>query len=341
MSHLPGRARIAWLASALSLSLIGFPYCAHGQQPYQNQTRGQEIVANLAAGRIVIAVVKDAIIIGTIENPIEAGTRPPTPVQIGTDRAAIILGPVDWFSPSPHQDLARLDQELPHLHSRLVTTAPHLGQSEGGDVATDIEATGQGFLERLSQVAQGLHGRVDLPEGEPIAELIIADYLGGYGPEVWQLAYAIKQEQENDDYWDTRVLRPTYLQFWPPEKGQPRTLVEFNYPPEDAPPSLLDLLRQKDPRLEGIQSADAQMAQVADRLLRGESNKLRASDTIQFLRAALSAIAPPKSRQTMAVIGEQAGFSWVLRPPAEAEPQRAQQAEQSERPAGAPSLFKH
>lgn len=234
MSHPFGRAKFAGLTSALLLlAIVGSPSRASAQQT--TQTAGQEIVANLAAGRVVIAVVKDAIVIGTVENPIEAETHPPTPVEMGTDRAGVILGPIDWVSLSAHQYLARLDQELPHLRSRLVATPPHLGQSEGGDEASDIEATGQGLLDRLSQVAKSLHDKVNLPDDEPIAELIIADYLGGYGPEVWRLSYAMKQEQENDDYWETRVLRPAYVQFWPPEKGRPRTLVEFDYPLENAP----------------------------------------------------------------------------------------------------------
>ncbi|HVB58852.1 MAG TPA: hypothetical protein VNE63_20800 [Candidatus Acidoferrales bacterium] len=339
MSHPFYRATFAALTSALLLAFVSSPSQTSAQQTAQ--TGGQEIVVNLAAGRVVIAVVKDAIVIGTVENPIEAETHPPTPVEMGTDRAGVILGSVDWFSPSSHQYLAMLDQELPHLRSRLVATPPHLGQSEGGDEASDIEATGLGLLDRLSQVAKGLHGKVNLPDDEPIAELIIVDYFGGYGPEVWRLSYAMKQEQENDDYWETRVLRPAYVQFWPPEKGQPRTLIEFDYPPENTPTALIELLRQKDPRLEGIRSSDAEMAQVADEFLRGESNKVRAADAIQFLRAALSAIAPSSARQTMAVIGEQTGFAWVLPPPAEAEPQHAQQGEESERPEGAPSLFKH
>src|ERR1700732_122649 len=79
----------------------------------------QEVVANLAAGRVVIAVVKDAILIGTAENPIEAETRPPTPVPLTSVRAGVILGSVDWFSPSSQQDFARLVTVIPHVRRRL------------------------------------------------------------------------------------------------------------------------------------------------------------------------------------------------------------------------------
>lgn len=326
--HLP------WIVLAPALgALLGAAPLLSPTPARQSDTPTEEIVANLAAGRVVIAVVKQAILIGTVENPIEAGSRPPVPVPISTDRAGIVLGAVDWFSPSSHQELARLDQELPHLRSHLIAMAPQLA-AKGGDEATDIEAVGQGLLERLDQVAPDLHGKLDLPESEPLAELIVIDYLPSYGPEVWQLSYGIEQEEEDNDYWTTRVLRPGYLQFWPPEKGQPHTLVEFEYPPDNAPPTLLELLRNHDPRLDKITSSDPKMAEAANRFLEGDSNKISVADATQFLRAALDAIAPPNARETMASITEEDGFSWILAPP----PEPRSTVAQPERPAGAPTL---
>lgn len=326
--------RLAFFSAIVALfALGGFRLGALAQQP---GTPTEEIVANLAAGRVVIAVLKDgAILVGTVENPIEAGTHPPIPVLIASDRVGIVLGPVDWSSPSSHQQLARLDQELPHLRSSLVTPERHIGAVQGGGEATDIEAVGQGFLERLNQLAPLLHGKLDMPDSQPFAELIVADILPGYGPEVWQLSYGITQEQQDDDFWTTRVLRPTYLQFWPPEKGQPKTLIEFAYPPDEAQPGLLDLLGKKDPRLEKITTSDAKMAEVANRFLQGESTKISLVDATQFLRAALDAIAPPKARETMASITEDNGFAWILAPPPEPKSIIVQQ----ERPAGAPTLM--
>lgn len=296
---------------------------------------GEEIVANLAAGRVVIAVGKDAIVIGTLEDPVEPQTHPPIPAAIGSERAGVILGAVDWFSPSSQQQLARLDQELPHLHTHLVGEKPRLNAPEPGSEAADIEEIGQGLFDRLNEVTGKLQGRIQLPDHEPIAELIIADYLPGYGPEVWQLTYSIKQEPVTLAFWHTHVLRPRYLQFWPPEKGQPHTLVEFRYPPDDASPTILDLLRKKDSRLERIRSADSKMSEVADRLLAGDSSRILAADATQFMRAALDAIAPPNARETVAIIGSQTGFNWVLPPPPE-----PKKPGQQMRPPGAPSLIK-
>jgi len=323
-------ASTAILAFALFASLPP----AHAQEPAE--TPGDEIIANLAAGRVIIAVVKDAIIVGTVENPIEAGTYPPIPVPLASRRVGVMLGAVDWFSVTSQQELARLDRELPRLHSRTIPQDPRLQQPQEGSEASDIQAIGQGVLERLNQVAKNLHSKIDLPADEPIAELILADYIEGYGPEIWQVLFPLQQDLQRGDYWDTRVLRPRYFQFWPPEKGQPRTLVEFHYPPGDTSPTLLELLRQNDPRLVKVRESDAKLSHVADSFLHGESQKVLAADAIQFLRAGLAAISPPNSRQTMAAIGTQTGFQWILPPP----PEPKRPGQKQERPEGAPTLAK-
>jgi hypothetical protein len=293
------------------------------------------MVANLAAGRVIIAVVKDAILIATVENPIEVDTRPPTPILVSSERVGILLGADNWSSPSSKQEIARLDEELPHLRSHLLPAGPHLQAEQGGGEATDVEALGQGLLERLNAVAQNLHGPVKLSANEPLTELILIGYVPTYGPDIWQLSYQIEQQEQDSDYWTTRVLRPSYLQFWPPEKGQPRTLLEFSYPSDNAPESLLELLRQKDPRVEQIVASDPKMAEVAGRFLQGESNKVLAVDATQFLRAILSAIAPRNARETMCSIREDTGLEWILAPP----PEPKAPGSGPERPPGAPSLM--
>ena len=327
--------RCAATAAFFAIAMFASPPPAGAQEP--PETPGDEIIANLAAGRVIVAVVKDAIILGTVEDPIEAGTHPPIPVPLASRRIGVMLGAVDWFSVTSQQELARLDRELPRLHSRSIPQDPRLQQPQEGTEATDIQAIGQGVLERLNQVVKNLHNRIDLPADEPIAELILADYIEGYGPEIWQAMFPLQQDPQRGDYWDTRVLRPRYLQFWPPEKGQPRTLVEFHYPPGDASPTLIELLRQNDPRLVKLRdSSDANLSHVADSLLHGESNKVLAADAIQFLRAAIAAISPPNSRQTMAAVGAQTGFQWILPPP----PEPKRPGQKQDRPEGAPTLAK-
>jgi hypothetical protein len=327
-------AAVLLLAAAACFTFPAQPAAAQQVQ----DVPAEEVVVNFAAGRVVIAIVKDAILIGTIENPIEPQTHPPIPVQMNRTRAGILLGAVDWFSPSSQLQLARLDTELSHLHGHFTASSPHLNQAQATAEATDLEALGQNLFERMNVVAGNLHGKLDWPSAEPVAQLILVDYLQGYGPEVWEFSFKLNQEMQRLDYYDTHISHPAYLQSWPPEKGQPHSLVEFQYPPENAMPTLLDLLRQKDPRLEKICASDAKMREVADHFLEGQSGKIMAADATQFLRAALSVLAPPSARQTMASIGFDTGFEWILRPPPE--PKRPTAQGEQERPADAPSLLK-
>ena len=220
-------------AALIAMAIVAFVPTAGAQETYEEPS--QEIVVNLAAGRVVIFVAKDAILIGTVENPIEAETRPPIPVQLGSERVGVFLGAVDWFSPATQQSLARLDRELPRLRRSMGGTgaAPHLQGAQGGGEATDIEAMGQGILERLNGLARNFHNKLDLHADEPLAQVIVADYLPGYGPEVWQLSFATEQKlTEHEDYWSTRVLRPQYLQFWPPEKKGAQNAGRVELPTE-------------------------------------------------------------------------------------------------------------
>jgi hypothetical protein len=321
---------LAWLLATCAAILLAVPSGALAQS--DNGSRTGEVVANLAAGRVVIAVVKDAILVGTVEDPIEVDTLPPTPVLLSSERLGVFLGPVDWWSPPSQHELAELNQELPRLHTYAVAAPPHLGQSTGGDQPSEIEITGQSLQQRLNQLAELLHAPLNLPADEPFAQLIVADYFAGYGPEIWQLSYKIDQEEQSDHFWTTQVQRPTYLQFWPPEKGQPRTLVEFDYPAQNAPLSLLDLLRQKDPRVERVVQSDPAMNEVAQHFLDGTSNKLRSAEVTPFLRATLDAIALPHARETVGILRPDAGFSWILAPPPETPIHR------EKRPPGAPTL---
>lgn len=297
-----------------------------------SQPTVEEVVVNQSAGRVVIAVVKHAILIATAENPIEPGTRLPIPTQLSSMRAGIILGADEWESPSLQKDLGRLDQELPHLNSPLGSETPTIGGGVSNTEASDIESIGKPLRERLAELAGNIHNGLDWPANSPVAQVVLADYAANYGPEVWQLTYSMEQEQQHGDYWVTNVAGPVYLQIWPPDKGRPHTLMEFDFPQKDAPPSLLDLLKQKDPRLESVIQSDRTMANTANGFLEGDSTKISAADATQFLRAAMAAITPANQPQTMAVIRDENGFDWVLRPPAEPKPAKGT------RPPGAPSL---
>jgi hypothetical protein len=318
-------------------AVFPFTFLPNAAAQQRQDTPGDEIIANLAAGRVIVAVVKDAILIATIENPIEPQTQLPAPVELSSRRAGVVLGAVEWISPSSQVEYARLDKDLPHLRGQVAAIAPHLQEAKPNAEASDIDSIGHGVSERLNEIARNLHGKITLPPGEPLTEVILADYMENYGPEIWQLTFTLQQSMQREDYYDSHVPLPQYVQYWPPEKGQPHTLVEFHYPPENSAPLLIDLLRKQDTAIEKLCSSDAKMREVRDRFLQGESNKIPAVDAIQFLRAALGIVAAPNSRETFATIGVESGFQWILKPPPE--PKKPGQKPEEKRPDDAPSLL--
>ncbi|MBI1738393.1 MAG: hypothetical protein HYR58_04015, partial [Acidobacteria bacterium] len=204
------------------------------------QEAGQEVVANLAAGRVVIYVAKGGIAIAANESRVEAESRPPLVAQLSAKRIAILLGAAEWVRPGTGRPPLRLDHELPRAVSTQIPAGPRLQQEQ----ATDLEPIGAALLEPLRLVVPQLTRKMNLPPEDPLVEMLLVGIDEEYGPEVWLLKYRLAQEPLRGDYWKSRVLRPSYTQLYPPEKGQPRTLIEVRYPPEDAGPALLELFQQ-------------------------------------------------------------------------------------------------
>jgi len=305
----------------------------------------EEVIANLSSGRVILAVYKDAIVIATIENKIEPGTLTPSIVPISGQRAGILLGATVWISPSSRQTIANLAQGLQHARSNAVgANRPHLAApSDSEKTATDIEQTGLGFLVLLNEAAGNIHSHLSLSETEPLTELILADYAPGYGPEIWQLSYTIHQEPERGDYWQTRVQRPRYTQFWPPEKKDPHALIEIHYPADDNQTPLRDLLLAHDERLEKIRTSSPDQAAGADAILHAETDKQLVAAGLPFLRAAIEAIAAG-NRTQLAIIPQANNFQWLIPPsPEERIPpdkNRPEGAPTLQRPPEAPTLEK-
>jgi hypothetical protein len=319
--------RLAVLLFAFFL-LLAAP--THAQNPDEPT---EELIANLAAGRIIIAIYKDAMVIATIENKIEPSTLTPPIVPITNQKAGILLGASTWYSPSSRQVIENLAQELPHVRAHTSNAnVPHLATPNDPEkIAKDIEQTGLGFLTALNEAAGNIHSHLNLDPNEPLTELILADYAPGYGPEVWQLTYTIHQEPERGDYWQTRVVRPRYTQLWPPEKKDSRTLVEIHYPADDNQTPLRDLLLAKDAELEKIRDSSPDQAAGADAILHAETDKQLVSQGLLFLKAAITAIAKG-NRTQMAIIPQAGNFQWLIPPPPE------DRVPEKSRPEGAPTL---
>jgi len=280
----------------------------------------QEVAVNLAEGRVVVCAAKDGIVVATADSHSEPGSRQPVVVMLSALRAGVLLGAVEWIQPESSDKPVRLDSELARIAATALNTS---GRPKYSNAATDIESIGVALLERIREIAGQLHNKINISEDEPLIRFVLVDYAPDYGPEAWTIDYHIRQDSLANDYWRTRVLRPSYAQLYPPEKGQPHTLVEVRYPPANratAAPELLDLLRQNDPRLARMRTANEILAKSVAFVAGGESQKSLAASDAEFLRAALPAVTPPETKLTMALIDFDRGFRWLIEPPEAAVP---------------------
>ncbi|HEV2616120.1 MAG TPA: hypothetical protein VGU63_05865 [Candidatus Acidoferrales bacterium] len=322
------------LIATASIASI-FPEQSFAQNP--DQQNAEEIVANLYAGRVVIGVAKDGIVVATAENPIEPDTFPPMIVPLSDGRLAVLLGAVDWWLPSEHRELARVDKELPGLPPPAgLRKAPSLGAADSGagSEANDIEQIAGRLHERLTSIADHVHSNLNFAPNEPILAMVLADYVRNYGPEVWLVQYPIDQEPEQGDFWQTTVLQPQYTQLWPPEKGQSRALLEVSYPSESAGANLSALIASGDPRISTGLAASPNLRETSQSILSGDIQQLPAADVAAVLREALHAIAPTGARLIEAEINKEQGIGWFIPPPEETPKPGSEQV----RPSGAPTL---
>lgn len=295
-------------------ALLIAPASPHAQSKNTPQITGQEIVANLAVGRVVICVTKDAILVGAESTKSEPGAHSPLFVPLVGGHVAIFLGAVEWVELNSGKPPVRLDLELAKFGRAKTIETPLEADSHE---AKDLESMGIAMLERLRAVTSELHHELKLKEDEPILQILIVGYQKDYGPEAWLLSYKLQQRLLRGDYWDTLAQRPSYLQLYPPEKRDPHTIVEFKYPPEIKGSSLQEMLQQNDSRLIPIRSADPKVGQAAQLMLDGATQKANSEPATAFFRQALQATAPPDSKLTIAILHEGDKFDWIIPPPEE------------------------
>jgi hypothetical protein len=326
----------------LSLGFLSVFICVHpwfhSEYAFAQEASDQEVAVNLAEGRVVVCAAKDGIILATMDTHSEPDAKPPAIAILSAERMGVMLGAVEWLRPDSGEKPVRLDREFHALAAAALNTAGQPRDPEGA--ASDIESIGIAVLERLRQVAGLLHHKINVAEDEPVLRIVLAGNQHDYGPEAWTIDYFIRQDALASGYWRTRVQRPSYYQLYPPEKGKPHTLVEVRYPPENRAkdaPELLDLLQQNDPRLATIRASNVNVAKSVNFVVDGQSQKSAAATDVDFLKAALAAVAPQGAQPSMGVVDFERGFQWALQPPegpapAEAETPPGKTPEEPERP---------
>src|SRR6266566_8594556 len=128
--------RLVWLAASFFLAT------AH---PVRAQDREEEIVANLAGGRVIVHVARDAIIFAAIDQPVEPHSIPPRVVGIDSGHIGVLFGASEWRSPADPKPV-RLDRSFQRVGGTGAGARGDVGPEEA---EPDLELIGTAFLEKL------------------------------------------------------------------------------------------------------------------------------------------------------------------------------------------------
>jgi hypothetical protein len=296
------------------------------------QGHEDEIVANLAGGRVIIHVAKDIILFAAIDQPLEKNSIPPRVMNLDASHIGVLLGASEWRIPADPKPI-RIDRDFQRVgaNQRRTDAAP-------GEAEPDLDAIGITFLEKLRPLVGQLHHKLEFLPDDPIFLLVIIGYGSDqYGPEVWVAEYRIEQQQiaTRGEYWQTRILRPRFTQLYPPEKHAPRTLVEVRYPVDQKGPRLAELIQGNDPRVVEVASREPRFAKVLENLHGGQAQKAAPLDSADFMHALLPLIAN-KAPFVLGTMAERQGFEWIVPPE---EPVEKVEKDKN-RPPEAPSLLR-
>jgi hypothetical protein len=297
----------------------------------QDRERGDEIVANLAGGRVIVHVAKDKIVFAAIDQPFEPSSIPPRVLSIDPAHVAVLLGASEWRSPADPKPV-RLDKDFPRVSGKDPRYAV-----DSEEVAPDLDVIGVAFLERLRPLVAQLHHKIEFKPEEPIFEVVLIGFApNDYGPEIWTIEYRIQQEEiaARGDFWQTRILRPRFTQLYPPEKHAPKTLVEIRYPNTIPGPTLQQLIQGSDPELYDLSRREPKFSKVMENIDHGQANKAVPEDATDFLRAALPLISE-KAKFFLGTMTDR-GFDWVVPPDEPVEKAK----EDKNKPPEAPTLRK-
>ena len=312
-------------AAFLCIAFLPAAFPAYAQE--------DEIVANLAGGRTIILATNDAILFGAIEHPLEAKSVPPRVAALDNRHIGILFGASEWQIPSQPQPI-RLDRDIARF------APPDRRYAQPGEADQDLEQIGVAFLEKLRPLVSQLHHKIELKPNEPLFLIILIGYAPqDYGPEVWRIEYSVEQSliPPQTDYWQTHLLRPRFTQLYPPEKHQPKTLMEIRFPEDLSGIPLLGLMQQGDPSIDRFRTSNPRISRVFELIQKGESQKADTVASTEFLRDVLPILAGDATF-ILGKVGETSGFEWIVPP---TEPRLQEETTQDKnRPPDAPTLMR-
>src|SRR5713226_6454780 len=140
----PVYLRLLWLVSLLAVAI-----------PVLAQNREDEIVANLAGGRVIVHVARDIIIFAAINHSVESDSVPPRVMGLDFTHIGVLLGASEWRLPADPKPI-RMDRNFQRAGARDTRY-----QATPGEAETDLETIGTAFLEKLRPLAAQLHHKLD------------------------------------------------------------------------------------------------------------------------------------------------------------------------------------
>jgi len=269
----------------------------------------EEIVANLAGGRAIIHVANGAIVFAAIDHPLESKSVPPRIASIDGRHIGIFFGASEWQVTSQPRPI-RLDRDLPHFGAIDPHTVPE------GAAEQDLEQIGVAFLEKLRPLVSQLHHPIELKPDKPLFQIVLIGYAPReYGPEVWLIEFHVEQNSvaTRGDYLLTHILRPHFTQLYPPEKHQPKTIIEVRVPADLPDVPLIGLIQQNSPGIARIRSSDPHFNKVVEQIQKGEAQKADPAAAGDFLRAALPILAGD-AHFFLGTMTENGRFDWIVPP---------------------------
>src|SRR5436853_7373242 len=125
-------AALLWRITIFLLSgvLCASPFDALAQEQHED-----EIVANLAGGRAIVHVAKDAIIFAAIDQPVERNSIPPRVMDLDATHIGVLFGASEWRIPADPKPI-RLDRNFQRVN-RADSRYQVPGEGE-----TDLETIG-------------------------------------------------------------------------------------------------------------------------------------------------------------------------------------------------------
>src|ERR1700720_1604097 len=145
-------------ALIVSIAVVLALVCVYGRATAQLQGPEDEIVANLAGGRVIVHVARDGnIVFAAINQPVEAGGVPPRVVETDSTHVAVLLGASEWRLPADPNPV-RLDRNFERIRARDPKYQYNTNEAE-----PDLETIGVAVLEKLRPLTSQLHHKIDLP----------------------------------------------------------------------------------------------------------------------------------------------------------------------------------